>query len=347
MLEGDYVDLGGMSPAKWKAIARGPGAALGSSRLRTDDEALERIVESLRRHELRRVLLMGGNGSMAAAKRLSEVAEDSGYELGVAGVPFTVDNDVAETDFCLGYGSAARYYAQAVVDLTADVRALPTPVSVLEVMGRNAGWLAAATVVARGGGCETPHRVYVPEVPLRRDAFLDDIRRIFERSGWVLVVVSEGVRDETGSEWAEPFESPTIEGYGGRMMGDAAPRLARLITRETGLRARCEKPGLLARAAAHEVSAVDRRTAGRATRFAVRELCRGESGFMAAVERVQAAPMRLACRAVPLSAVCEAGERMLEPELLDTTDGQPGDRIDAYARPLVGGQLRRYPSLHT
>ena len=340
-VEGYLVDLRSISSTRWKAIQSAPGAALGSSRHRADDESLERLVASLRRVKVRMVLIMGGNGSMAAAGKLRATAAELGYELAVAGIPFTVDNDVKHTDFCLGYGSAARYYAQAILDLSADLRSLPTPVSVLEVMGRNAGWLAAASVLARENDADAPHRVYLPEAPLRRDRFLADIGRLFDRHGWVVVVAAEGLGDEKGEEWAEPFETPSTRDYGGRMIGDVAPRLARLVTRDLGLRARCEKPGLLARAAAGDISELDRRAAAKAAEFSIREMLRGESGFMTSLRQDGTDPFEATCEAVPLSPASSA-ERLLPQEFLNAEDQQPNGRFDTYAKPLIGGPLRHY-----
>ena len=117
-------------------------------------------------------LLIGGTGTMKAAAKLAVAAGTKGGGLRVAAVPDTVDNDVSGTDFCLGFGSCARYCAQVSIDVAADVRSLPTPVSIIEVMGRNAGWIAAATSLARTGSDDAPHRVYLPEVPVTRERFL-------------------------------------------------------------------------------------------------------------------------------------------------------------------------------
>ena len=341
LLEEDFVDLVRVPAERLRAIAEAPGAALGSSRFRTDDEGFGIIVEGLRRMGLRMILVMGGNGSMAAARRLAEVAAEAGFELAVAGIPFTVDNDVGNTDFCLGFPSAARYYAQAVLDLSADVESLPTPVSVLEVMGRNSGWLTASTVLARRSVGDAPHRVYVPESPLSQERLITDVDETYRRHGWVVVSVAEGLCDETGGEWAEPFDSPRVGDHGGRMLGDAGARLARLVTRETGLRARCEKPGLLARAAPRDVSDVDRRAAVLAADFAVGELAEGRAGFMTAMDCHRSDSFSLSCRRVPL-AMAEAKERPLPREFLDAAGRQPNESFKTYARPLMGGSLRRY-----
>jgi 6-phosphofructokinase 1 len=344
LLDEVFVDLRRQPAGTWDALRQAPASALGSCRKKLDPADLDRALEVCRKHEIRYFLYVGGNDSMDTANRLAAAARDAGYELFVAGVPKTVDNDLADTDFCPGYGSCARFYAQAVIDLGADVRSLPTPVSIFETMGRNAGWLVASTVLARGSSGDAPHLVYVPEVPLSTERFLADVEAVHAEHGWVVAAVSEGVRDERGEPLSDAIGEAAIDGFGHRLPGDVAPALARLVTRELGLRARSEKPGLIARASSHHVSSADRAAAEGVGQFAARHVLAGNSRFMAAIRRLHDEPLELDYRAVPLEATANL-ERLLPASYIAPDGNHIDPAFDSYARPLIGGALRSYGRL--
>lgn len=344
LFQESFLDLRRQPGGLWSELRNAPAAALGSCRKKLTAEEVERAVGLLRKHDIRYFLYVGGNDSMDTANKLSKAAQDTGHELFVAGVPKTIDNDLAETDFCPGYGSCARFYAQAVIDLGMDVRSLPTPVSIIEVMGRNAGWLTAATLLARAEPDDAPHRIYVPEIPLSRDRFLADVQEVYDRLGWAVIAVSEGLRDESGESLGiEPGEA-AVDGFGHKLPGDVAPALARLCVRELGIRVRSEKPGLIARASSHHVSVVDRQVAEGVGRFAADRALAGETGFMAAVRREGNHPFRVGYFSVPLDKVANA-ERLLPAAYVNTERNNVEDAFRDYVAPLVGGELRRYPRL--
>jgi ATP-dependent phosphofructokinase / diphosphate-dependent phosphofructokinase len=333
ILREDYIDL--KSITHWDAVKSAPGAALGSSRYRLKEEELDRIVDELDRIGIHFLLMIGGNGTMGAVGALAQAAAARGSKLLVGGVPDTVDNDIHGTDFCLGFPSCARYCVLTTQDVAADVRSLPTPVSIVEVMGRNAGWNAASTVLARQGADDAPHRVYLPEAPVIRESFLADVQNTFDRHGWAVFVVAEGVKTADGTPWSAPAVNPSVGGFGGAMVGGAGSVLARLVTSELGLRSRCEKPGLAARAAVHLVSTVDRECAGRAARFAAQELLQGNSGFAAVLDRRNGSPVDFSCRALPFSSM-KSGERLIPPVFLSNKNGQPNEHCLEYVAPLIG-----------
>jgi len=344
LLDEAFLDLRRQPPGVWDEIRLAPASALGSCRKKLGAEELGRALEVCRKHEIRYFLYVGGNDSMDTANKLAAAAEEAGYELFVAGIPKTVDNDLAETDFCPGYGSCARFYAQALIDLGADVRSLPTPVSIFETMGRNAGWLAASTVLGRESPDDAPHLVYVPEVPLSHERFLADVQAVYSEHGWVVVAISEGVRDERGEPLSDAIGEAATDGFGHRLPGDVAPALARLVTRELGLRARSEKPGLIARASSHHVSPADRAAAQGAGRFAAHQVLAGSSRFMASIQRLRSQPLELGYRAVPLEATANL-ERLLPDSYVTPTKNDIEPDFCSYARPLIGGELRSYHRL--
>lgn len=344
LLQEDFIDLTQLSAQEWKRVRGSPGCVLGSSRQQPSETEIAQAVDVCRRGDIRYIAFVGGNGTMKMASQFAEFSAASGHELLVAGIPKTIDNDLLGTDFCPGYGSCLRYFARAALDLGADVRSLPTPVSILEVMGRHAGWLTAGTVLARQDPDDAPQRVYLPEVPLSLESFLDDVDRLHTRCGWVVVAVAEGVCDDKGRPVTEEHHEPASAKHGGTVIGDTAATLARLVTRRLGLRARSEKPGLVGRAASHLVSKVDRSAAERAGRFAVRRLLGGDTGFMVSLRRLSDEPFRFRCETVPL-AVAAGGERLFPDDFLNP-DGQPSDSFLAYARPLSGGPFPEYARLY-
>ena len=190
---GDLLDLSRWSSADILSIANSPGAALGSSRFKPTEEDLDRCVQHLKNLDIRRLIFMGGNGTMAGAKRFADFCRRLGFDLQVIGVPKTIDNDIASTDRCPGFGSAARFVAQSTLDLSMDIRSLTQPVSIFETLGRDVGWLAASSTLARREADDAPQLVYVPEIPFSLPSFLSNLDSIVSRIGWAVVVVSEGI----------------------------------------------------------------------------------------------------------------------------------------------------------
>ncbi len=341
VLRGQYADLRGLSPAHWNAIVHSPGAALGSCRKMLTAEEAQAAVEALREHGVRYFFYIGGNDSMDTALKMHQAADALGYALACGGIPKTIDNDLPVTDHCPGFGSAARFIAQAARDLGMDVGSLPTPVSILEVMGRNAGWLTAATLLARQHDGDAPHLIYVPERPLARQRFLDDVQTAFDRYGWAVAAVSEGAVDEQGRNWGLCRAQGATDGFGHPLPGDVATNLAELVTRELGLRARSEKPGLLGRASMALCSPVDHCEAEAAGAFAVDWALKGHSGFMTAIRRLSQSPYEVGYEAVPLDRVANQ-TRVLPGEFLSEQGNGIRDGYREYVLPLIGGPLAQY-----
>jgi 6-phosphofructokinase len=216
---GDTIDLSGVSPTDILSIANSPGAALGSSRFKPTEEDLERCVEHLRAREVRHLIFMGGNGTMGGAQRFGDFCCGLGFDLQIIGVPKTIDNDIAATDRCPGFGSAARFVAQSTLDLSMDIRSLPQPVSIFETLGRDVGWLAASATLARRKADDAPQLVYVPEIPFVMSTFFGDLDAVVSRVGWAIVVVSEGIAYADGK--------PVFEGMAARPAANSGQRAER------------------------------------------------------------------------------------------------------------------------
>ncbi len=281
---------------------------------------------------------------MAACQRIHRLAREQGTNLNVLGIPKTVDNDIHGTDHCPGYGSAARYYAISVRELGMDVESLPTPVSVFETMGRHAGWLAASTVLAGENESDAPHLIYVPEVPITRDRFLADIQGVYDEHGWVVAVVSEGLVDEAGNPLSIARTAAQTDDFGRGLPGDVGARLADLVSEELGLRARSEKPGLLARASMAHASRVDLREAAELGREGVRRAVDGKRGVMVALERADASGYDCSITSRPLDRAAGA-TRKLPRRFVRVEQSMVTEAFRAYAAPLIGGKLPDYGGL--
>jgi 6-phosphofructokinase 1 len=331
MLSGDFVDLYAQSADTLTAIARASSSALGASRRALTAEDMTRVLDVCRARDVGWLFYTGGNGSMETARQIETAARATGRSLAVIGVPKTIDNDLAETDHAPGYASAARFFASAARDIGADNRALPGLVQVLEVLGRHAGWLTAATTLGRRKPEDAPHLVYLPERPLALSTLLDDVQRVFDRLNRCLVVVCEGQLDDRG----EPFGADVRMSSRGPLASNLAHRLATLITDRLGLKARGEKPGLIGRVSADLVSDVDRDEARRCGESAVRDALAGASGVMVTLER-EPGP-GYACRTgrTPLDRVAGM-ERRFPQDWIASSGHDVTSDFRTWAEPLVG-----------
>ena len=275
LLAEDFLDLDAPAETLLEQIALAPGSALGSSRHPLAGADYERAVDLLRRHGISTAFLNGGNGTMRAARQLAETAGD---RLQVIGIPKTIDNDIPGTDHTPGYGSVARFFAHAVRDAGEDNRSLPSPVMVVETLGRDTGWVTAATALARHSPEDAPHLIYLPEQKVSLDAICSDVERVFRRLGRCVIAVCEGQRDENG----QPFGADVQVDRDGRqrLAANLGHTLALLIQQQTGLRTRSEKPGLTGRSSAVLASMRDRADARACGVEAARAAGRGESGIM-------------------------------------------------------------------
>lgn len=332
LASGSLLDLTKLPRPDLEALRTTPGAALGSTRHKSSESDLEQGISHLRKHHVRQLVLIGGNGSLLGADAIVRAATASGYELRVIGVPKTIDNDIPGTDRCPGFGSAARYVAQSVRDLGMDVRTLPQPVSIFEAMGRGVGWLAGASVLAKLDETHAPHLVYLPERVFDMERFLGDIDRVVSRIGWCVAAVNEGLRDAAGRPIFEAAEQSQMDALNRPVPGGVASYLADVVTRRLKIRCRSEKPGLCGRNSALHVSEQDRRDAEWVGRAAVRAAAEGRSGEMVALRPLDAAGEPHAM--VPLSAA--AGERRVPAEWMDDSDTAVTDAFLRYARRIVG-----------
>jgi 6-phosphofructokinase 1 len=343
-LKEELLDLGSQGETDLELLARTPASALGSCRHKLSDDDYDRILEVFGAHNVRHFVYIGGNDSMDTCYRISELAAIAGYEMQVMGVPKTIDNDLAFTDHCPGYGSAARFLAMATRDTGRDLEAMATfdDVVILEAMGRNAGWLAAASVLGRETEDEAPHLVYVPEVPFDEERFLDDVARVHGRLGRAFVVVSEGVRDADGRFITDHQLGGTASDAFGHavhaLTTGVAAYLVDLVSKKLGLQARFLRPGLIGRALNCCVAEIDRVEAQRVGRQAVVHLAAGQSGYMVSLERLSDDPYHCETGAIHLRRVANA-EKLLPREFVNEAGNMIAEGFWTYALPLIDGPL--------
>ncbi|MEA4912008.1 MAG: 6-phosphofructokinase [Oscillospiraceae bacterium] len=324
-----------------------PSAALGSCRYKlkdsgADDTDYRRILEVFQKHDIRYFFYNGGNDSMDTCNKISKYMQSAGYTCRIIGIPKTIDNDLAATDHCPGYGSAAKYIATSVCEVSLDSKAYTKgSVIIFEIMGRNAGWLAAAAALAGVTG-EGPDLVYLPERPFDIDSFVEDVREIFERKNSCIVAVSEGVRDADGrfiSEYGSTLAN-SKDAFGHSQMGGLASTLVRFVKEATGYKTRGIELSLLQRCAAHSASKTDVVEAYMAGAAAVANAVAGASDKMVAFER--APGEKYVCNAVlmPLSDVANAEKTVPDKWINEKGNGMTQAFID-YALPLIEGEPDR------
>src|SRR5579859_6886498 len=325
----DFVDLGRQDPARIQAIGRTPGSALGSCRAKVIGDDYTRLLGILRELDIRHVFFNGGNGSMYMAHQIAEMA---GGDLRVIGIPKTIDNDLAGTDHTPGYGSTAWFFACAVRDIGEDILALEGRVTIVEIMGRNAGWLTAATAFARRDQGDPPHLIYLPERPLSKAKFLSDVERVLRAKGNVVVAACEGQRDQNGLPLGD---LGTPDGFSRQLSGNLAHTLARLLIEELGINARSEKPGLLGRSSAAFISEVDRSEAYLCGQAAVRAAVEGVTDRMVSLVRAPGSGYSVTTGLVPLAGVAGV-ERLFPLEWISAEGNDVAAEFLDYARPLLG-----------
>ncbi|MEW4414159.1 diphosphate--fructose-6-phosphate 1-phosphotransferase [Clostridium sp. AN503] len=337
VLKERFLDLMAYPEETLKLLLTTPASAIGSSRYALEPEDYAVMVEICRRHQITCVLLNGGNGTMDTCGRLYEACREAGIR--VTGIPKTIDNDIAVTDHTPGYGSAARYLAETVAEVGADVKSLPIHVCIVEAMGRNAGWITAASVLARKKPGDAPHLIYLPERPFVETEFLEDVKRLYEEKGGVVVVASEGLKGEDG----RPIVPPIFQTGRSTYYGDVSAYLAELVIRKLGIKARSEKPGICGRASIALQSPVDRAEAVLAGREALKAALNGESGVMAGFIREETGDgsYRIQVRMIPVSQVMMY-ERTVPDEYINERGNDVTDAFARWCKPLIGSEIRKF-----
>ena len=342
-LREELLDTSSLSADQVRALAHTPGGAFGSCRVKlksldADRAKYERLLEVFKAHDVRWFLYNGGNDSADTALKVSQLAASSGYDLRCVGVPKTVDNDLALTDCCPGFGSAAKYTAVSVLEAALDVAAMAdtsTKVFVYEVMGRHAGWLAAAGGLAGNGPDSAPHLILFPEIAFDEAKFLGRVRETVARVGYCVVVVSEGLKGPDGKFLAESAGS--VDAFGHSQLGGVGPAIAATVKDKLGVKVHWTVPDYLQRSARHLASKTDLEQALAVGRAAVEYALDGQNGVMPIIERLTDSPYQWRVVSAPLSSIANHEKKM--PAEFITADGYGiTDACRRYLEPLIQGE---------
>jgi 6-phosphofructokinase len=333
LLNEELIDLGQESQQKVDGLSYTPASALGSCRKKLKEEDYPHVLEILKKYNIRYFFYNGGNDSMDTCQKIAALA--GGYDIRVIGIPKTIDNDLEYTDHSPGFGSAARYAAISARELWFDVASLPIHVCILELMGRNAGWLTAASVLGKKSEEDGPQLVYLPERPFIEEEFLEDVRALHSRGRGVLVAVSEGLKDQNGKPLSD---TGIVDGFGHIVPGGVAQHLSAVVMEKLGIKSRSEKPGLLGRTSVLMQSAIDREEAEAVGKYAVKAAVEGKSGYMVAIKRIAVNPYRFQLELAPLEQVANA-ERKFPLDWINQRGNGIKQEFSDYALPLIGDPL--------
>ena len=332
-------------PAELELLKNTPSSELGSVRYKiadpdTDDTDYKRILEIFQKYDVRYFFYNGGNDSMDTCEKISRYMNKVGYECRVIGVPKTIDNDLFGTDHCPGFGSAAKYIATSCMEVSKDARVYDTGmITIIEIMGRHAGWLAGAAALASYCG-SGPDLIYLPETDFDMDKFFADVENIYNKTGKVLVAVSEGIHYSDGSFVSEAKTSAT-DGFGHAQLGGLAVRLANAVKERTGAKVRGIELSLLQRCGAHLASKTDVDEAVLAGKTAVEAAISGESGKMVAFERgVRCGRYVCKTKLIPLDSVANL-EKKVPLEWITPEGNNVTQEFIDYALPLIQGEPKR------
>ena len=332
ILTENFLDMGELEDEKIELLLQTPGPAISASRFPLEQEQYEAMVDILKKNDIKYVLFNGGNGSMDTCGKVSKVCADEGIY--VVGIPKTMDNDISIIDHAPGFPSAAKYIATVTKEVGADVKSLPIHVCVIEAMGRNAGWITAASVLARKEPGDAPHLVYLPERNFKEEEFLEDVKRLYDELGGVVVVVSEGLRNEKGESIVPPiFKTDRAVYY-----GDVSAYLAELVIKKLGIKARSEKPGLCGRTSMLLQSKVDREEAVLVGREAVKAAVAGHTGVMVGIRRKGGEEYGIETPLIPIKEVM-LNERVMPEDYINERGNDITESFARWCKPLIDGDL--------
>lgn len=346
-LASNFVELSARKNLKEELddLANTPAAALGSCRYKMKDpnvdpsefEALVRICQS---HNIGYFIYIGGNDSMDTVWKFSEyIKENHIPDLVVVGAPKTIDNDLFGIDHCPGFGSAAKYIATSIAELERELVVYDTPyVIVVEMMGRNAGWLTAAASLVEGVNSSTPYLIYLEEHPFDLDVFLNDLRKTMAHGSSVIVAISEGIRDASGKMICDyGNRDQQKDAFGHTIATGAGKVLEEAIRSKIGCKVRSIELNLLQRCAGHILSATDIQESRTLGQNAVRMAVKGQNGYMSSLRRLATPEYQIEYMASPISEIANR-EKKVPAEWITAEGNNVTEAMREYLRPLVQGE---------
>ena len=324
-----------------------PSSALGSVRyklkaLEDDDTDYKRILEVFKKYNVRYFFYNGGNDSMDTCNKVSKYLLKEGYECNIIGVPKTIDNDLYGTDHCPGYGSAAKYVATTLMELYLDATVYNKgQITIVEIMGRNAGWLTAASALASYKGYG-PDLIYLPEKPFDVDKFIESVREVADKNnGKCIVALSEGIKTADGRYVVEAIASSSAakDSFGHTQLGGVAATLANLVSSRIGGKVRAVEFSLMQRCGAHLASATDIEEAYNAGKYAVKYACEGETDKMVVFERKPGKEYAIDYKLMDIAMAANTEKKVPMEWIKDDDTGLTEEFIE-YALPLIQGESK-------
>ena len=304
-----------------------------------DDTDYKRMLEIFKKYNVRYFFYNGGNDSMDTCSKVSRYLKSVGYECNVIGVPKTIDNDLYGTDHCPGFGSAAKYIATTCMEVSLDAKVYDTGmICIIEIMGRNAGWLAGAAALASASG-EGPDLVYLPEIPFDVEKFYADVECIYKEKGKVIIAASEGIHDKDGKFISEYAGEASKDAFGHTQMGGLAQVLESMLKSRIDCKSRAIELSLMQRCGAHCASQTDIDEAIAVGRAAVEAATSGKSGYMVAIKRLSSAPYTWETELLPLEK-CANFEKKVPTEWINAEGNGVTQAFIDYALPLIQGETK-------
>ena len=348
LLDEKYVDLSTQihSELDIELLKRTPSAFLGSCRYKLPEihenrEIFEKIFEILNRLDIEAFIYIGGNDSMDTIKKLSDYAIIKGYPTKFVGVPKTIDNDLALTDHTPGYGSAAKYIGTSTKEIIQDSSALVYSkglVTIVEIMGRHAGWLTAASALARKFEHDNPVLIYLPETDFDQDAFIEKVRTSLETTPNLVVCISEGIHDNTGTFICEYSNDVGTDTFGHKMLTGSGKYLENLVKERLGVKVRSVELNVCQRCSSSMLSKTDQKEAIASGAYGVKAALNGASGKMVAFERLDGDDYQIDYVLKDVNVICN--QEKCVPVTWITADGSDvTEDFIRYARPLIQGEV--------
>ena len=341
-LREELIDTSKESSSAIKSLREKPGGVFGSCRfklksLNENKKEYERLVEVFKAHNIGYFFYNGGNDSADTAFKVSEISKELGYPINCIAIPKTVDNDLAVTDCCPGFGSAAKYIATSTMEASLDVASMSetsTKVFILEVMGRHAGWMAASSALARTEKNDAPHIILLPEVAFNLNNFLSKIKKVVNQNGYCVIVASEGVKNNKGKFLAE---TDTKDAFGHAQLGGVAPYLSSIINKKLKLKNHWAVSDYLQRSARHIASKTDLLHAEAVGIHAVKYAIKGMNGVMPVIVRGKGKKYSWKIEPAPLSKIANVEKKL--PKSFISKDGfDVTSKAIKYLQPLILGE---------
>ena len=341
ILNEDFYDITKEDKEELLRLKNTPASAIGSVRYKlkdpkVDDSDYRRLLEVFKKYNIRFFFYNGGNDSMDTCNKISKFFKKEGFDCNVMGVPKTIDNDLNITDHSPGYGSAAKYVATTFMELYHDATVYDQPmITVVEVMGRNAGWLTAAAALAQAKG-QGPDLIYLPEKVFDPEKFFKDVDALLKSKGKVIVAVSEGVKTAEGKYIPELYQELKKDAFGHAQLGGTAQALSDELANRFDVKIRAIEFSLMQRSASHLASKVDVKEAFTAGRKAVKAAVSGSTDKMIGFKRISSNPYKIKYVKIPLKQAANEEQKVPLAWIKDDNTGLTEDFIN-YASPLIQG----------